>query len=69
MGGFITPAILDQIRAASDIVDIISAVVPLKKAGASFVALCPFHRERTPSFHVNARKQTFHCFGCGKGGD
>ncbi|MGN6385978.1 MAG: DNA primase [Verrucomicrobiota bacterium] len=69
MGGFITPAILDQIRTASDIVDIISAVVPLKKAGASFVALCPFHREKSPSFHVNARKQTFHCFGCGKGGD
>jgi DNA primase len=69
MSGFISPATLEQIRAASDIVDIISAVVPLKRAGASFTALCPFHRERTPSFHVNPRKQTFHCFGCHKGGD
>ncbi|HEV8544506.1 MAG TPA: DNA primase [Verrucomicrobiae bacterium] len=69
MGGFIAPATLEQIRAANDIIDVISAVVPLKRAGASFVALCPFHRERTPSFHVNPRKQTFHCFGCHKGGD
>ena len=69
MAGFISPAILEQIRAASDIVDIISAVVPLKRAGVSFTALCPFHREKTPSFHVNPRKQTFHCFGCHKGGD
>lgn len=69
MAGFISPATLEQIRAASDIVDIISAVVPLKRAGVSFTALCPFHREKTPSFHVNPRKQTFHCFGCHKGGD
>lgn len=69
MAGFFSPALLDQIRAANDIVDVISAVVPLKRAGASFTALCPFHRERTPSFHVNPRKQTFHCFGCHKGGD
>lgn len=69
MGGIIPPALLEQIRAANDIVDVISAVVPLKRAGASFTALCPFHRERTPSFHVNPRKQTFHCFGCHKGGD
>jgi DNA primase len=69
MAGFISPATLEQIRTASDIVDIISAVVPLKRAGASFTALCPFHREKSPSFHVNPRKQTFHCFGCHKGGD
>src|SRR6185436_7367003 len=69
MAGFISPATLEQVRAASDIVDVISAVVPLKRAGASFVALCPFHKEKTPSFHVNPRKQTYHCFGCGKGGD
>lgn len=69
MAGLVSPATLEQIRAANDIVDIISAVVPLKRAGASFTALCPFHRERTPSFHVNPRKQTFHCFGCHKGGD
>lgn len=69
MAGLISPATLEQIRAASDIVDVIGAVVPLKRAGASFTALCPFHRERTPSFHVNPRKQTFHCYGCHKGGD
>ena len=69
MAGLVSPATLEQIRAANDIVDVISAVVPLKRAGASFTALCPFHRERTPSFHVNPRKQTFHCFGCHKGGD
>jgi DNA primase len=69
MLGFISPATLEQIRAANDIIDVISAVVPLKRAGASFTALCPFHREKTPSFHVNPRKQTFHCFGCHKGGD
>lgn len=69
MAGFISPATLEQVRAANDIIDVITAVVPLKRAGASFVACCPFHREKTPSFHVNPRKQTFHCFGCHKGGD
>src|SRR5688572_28930072 len=69
MAGLVSPATLEQIRAANDIVDVISAVVPLKRPGVSFTALCPFHRERTPSFHVNPRKQTFHCFGCHKGGD
>jgi DNA primase len=69
MAGLVSPATLEQVRAANDIIDVISAVVPLKRAGASFVALCPFHREKTPSFHVNPRKQTFHCFGCHKGGD
>ena len=65
----ISPATLERIRAASDIVDIIGAYLPLKKAGANFTALCPFHKEKTPSFSVNAHKQIFHCFGCHKGGD
>jgi DNA primase len=69
MGGFFTPATLEQIRAASDIVEIIGSYIPLKRNGANFVALCPFHREKTPSFNVNANKQIFHCFGCHKGGD
>src|SRR6187399_1946866 len=69
MAGLVSPATLEQVRAANDIIDVISAVVPLKRAGASFTALCPFHREKTPSFHVNPRKQTFYCFGCHKGGD
>ncbi len=69
MPGLISPQTLEQIRAASDIVDVINAYVPLKRAGASFVALCPFHKEKTPSFHVNPQRQIFHCFGCHKGGD
>jgi len=69
MAGFFSAATLEQIRAASDIVEVIGSYVPLKRAGASFVALCPFHKERTPSFHVNPHRQTFHCYGCHKGGD
>src|SRR6266446_245333 len=69
MAGLIAPATLEQIRAASDIVDVIGAVLPLKRAGANFVALCPFHKEKSPSFNVNPHKQIFHCFGCHKGGD
>jgi DNA primase len=68
MAGFST-ATLERIRAASDIVDIIGAYLPLKKAGANFTALCPFHKEKTPSFNVNPHRQIFHCFGCHKGGD
>jgi len=69
MAGFVPPDKLEQIRSASDIVDIIGAVLPLKRAGANFTALCPFHREKSPSFNVNPHKQIFHCFGCHKGGD
>jgi len=69
MGGFFSPATLEQVRAASDIVDVIGACIPLKRAGANFVALCPFHKEKSPSFNVNPQKQIFHCFGCHKGGD
>jgi DNA primase len=69
MAGLFSTGTLEQIRAASDIVDIIGSYLPLKRAGGSFVALCPFHKEKTPSFHVNPQRQIFHCFGCGKGGD
>jgi DNA primase len=69
MAGLFSQATLDRIRAASDIVDVVGTYLPLKRAGASFVALCPFHKEKTPSFHVNPQRQIFHCFGCGKGGD
>ena len=69
MAGLISPAVLEQIRSANDIVDVIGASIPLKRNGANFVALCPFHREKTPSFNVSSQRQSFHCFGCHKGGD
>ena len=69
MSGLFSSAVLDRIRAASDIVEVIGSYLPLKRAGANFQALCPFHKEKTPSFNVHPGKQIFHCFGCHKGGD
>ena len=60
---------IDQIRAASDVVDVISRYVRLKKRGKDYLGLCPFHSEKTPSFSVSPSKQLFYCFGCHKGGD
>ncbi len=60
---------IEQVRLHSDIVETIGRYVPLKKVGGRFKALCPFHKEKTPSFQVDATKQLFHCFGCGAGGD
>src|SRR6058998_2076126 len=69
MAGLFSPATLEQVRAASDIVEVIGSYLPLKRAGANFVTLCPFHKEKTPSFNVHPHRQIFHCFGCHKGGD
>jgi DNA primase len=69
MPGLFSPATLEKIRAASDIVDVVGSYLPLKRAGANFTALCPFHKEKTPSFSVNPQRQIFYCFGCHKGGD
>jgi DNA primase len=69
MAGFFSPSTIEQIRSASDIVEIIGAYLPLRRAGANFQALCPFHKEKTPSFNVNPHLQIFKCFGCHKGGD
>ncbi len=66
--GTIPSETIEQIAAANDIVEVISSYFPLKRAGANFKALCPFHQEKTPSFHVSPQRQTFHCFGCGVGG-
>ncbi len=66
--GRISEETIQKVAAANDIVEVIGGYVPLKKAGGSFRALCPFHREKTPSFHVNPQRQIFHCFGCGVGG-
>lgn len=65
----ISDDMINQIKENSDIVDIIGEYVDLKKAGSSFKGLCPFHNEKTPSFTVDRKKQLFHCFGCGAGGD
>src|SRR5436309_3817464 len=59
---------IEQVAAANDIVEVIGTYFPLKRAGASFKALCPFHQEKSPSFSVSPQRQTFHCFGCGAGG-
>jgi len=69
MAIFYSQDLIDQVRGASDIVDIISEYVPLKKKGANYFGLCPFHAEKTPSFSVNQAKQIYHCFGCGEGGN
>lgn len=60
---------IEEIRFKNDIVDVIGSYFHVQKAGSAFKALCPFHKEKTPSFHVNPQKQIFHCFGCGAGGD
>ena len=61
--------LIDEIRNSNDIVDIISQYVILKRSGRNFFGLCPFHKEKTPSFSVSPDKQIFHCFGCGAGGN
>ena len=59
---------IERVAAASDIVEIIGGYFPLKRAGSSWRALCPFHREKSPSFNVSPQKQAYYCFGCGAGG-
>ena len=66
--GAIANQTIEQIAGANDIAEVIGSYFPLRRAGANFKALCPFHQEKTPSFHVNPQRQTFHCFGCGVGG-
>jgi DNA primase len=60
---------IDDLRLQANIVQVVQDYVPLRKAGATYKGLCPFHSEKTPSFHVNPEKGFFHCFGCGVGGD
>ncbi len=61
--------LIDEIRSKNDIVDVISQYVVLKRSGRNFFGLCPFHKEKSPSFSVSPDKQIFHCFGCGVGGN
>ena len=67
--GFIPQEILDEIASKCDIVSVIGEYVPLKRKGANYQGLCPFHTEKTPSFSVSPTKQIYHCFGCGAGGN
>ena len=66
---FYSEDVIEEVRAANDIIDVIGNYVNLKRRGASYQGLCPFHREKTPSFSVTPDKQIFHCFGCGVGGN
>ena len=61
--------LIEEVRSRNDIVDVIGSYVTLKRRGNSYMACCPFHHEKTPSFHVSREKQMYHCFGCGVGGN
>jgi DNA primase len=65
----ISPESLDRLKQTADIVEVVSAHTDLRRQGARWVGLCPFHEERTPSFSVDAQEKLYHCFGCGVGGD
>src|SRR5262245_36639572 len=64
----ISPETIAQVKERTDIVALIAETVKLTRRGRSFVGLCPFHQEKTPSFHVNAERGFFHCFGCKESG-
>lgn len=66
--GKIPEETIEAVTAATDIVELISSYIPVKRAGGQFKALCPFHNERTPSFSISPQRQGFHCFGCGESG-
>src|SRR5438034_8735703 len=69
MRGRLTADIKEEIRQRVDLVELASAHVSLKKAGRHYKGLCPFHQEKTPSFHIDRERGLWHCFGCGEGGD
>src|SRR6266480_4237500 len=60
---------IEDLRMHADILQVVQEYVSLRKAGANYKGLCPFHSEKSPSFQVNREKGFFHCFGCGVGGD
>jgi DNA primase len=62
-------SVVQAVKDAADIIEVVGEIVSLKKAGVNYKGLCPFHAEKTPSFTVNPARRSFHCFGCGEGGD
>lgn len=66
---FYPEELVEEVRTKNDIVDVISGYVKLQRRGSSYLGLCPFHNEKTPSFSVSGSKQIYHCFGCGAGGN
>ena len=67
--GLFPQQFIDDLRLQANIVQVIQEYVPLKRSGDNYKGLCPFHSEKTPSFHVDPDKGFFHCFGCSVGGD
>lgn len=65
---FYSEDLVEEVRSRNDIVDVINSYISIKKKGNTYVACCPFHNEKTPSFHVSREKQLYHCFGCGAAG-
>ncbi len=68
-GGYYTPEYIDRVVEATDFLSLLSEYTRVKRSGKRYVALCPFHREKTPSFSIDVDKGLFYCFGCGKGGN
>lgn len=69
MAGLYPEEVISEVLSRTDIVDLVGGYVRLKRAGRGYMGLCPFHKEKTPSFHVSDDKQLYHCFGCGAGGN
>lgn len=69
MSGYVPDEIIEEIRSNNDIVDVVSEYIRLERKGKSYSGLCPFHKEKSPSFSVVPAEQYFYCFGCGKGGN
>ena len=68
MAAYYPDELINEVISANNLVDVVGSYVKLKRSGNRYMGLCPFHSEKTPSFHVSADKQLYHCFGCGEGG-